>query len=192
MNIFSVAAPINNGGKTDKYSWTQTLGELSVSVPIPADVKSKFIDIEFTSDTLKVAVKGRPGAIISGKLHKRIKVDDCTWTIEEDDELGRCAVLEMTKENRMEWWKCIMEGDTAIDTSKIVPENSKLGDLDGETRSTVEKMMVSIGHVVSLSSLCTFLFHCNLHMYDHRCYSSISDRRRQVCLQVMNSRSRKC
>lgn len=48
----------------------------------------------------------------------------------------------LTKHDQMEWWKCCVKGEPEIDTQKVEPETSKLGDLDPETRQTVEKMMV--------------------------------------------------
>ena len=130
---------IGNGGTNEKYRWTQTLKELNVYVSVRAGLRSKHLTVSYTRSKLKVGVKGED-LIVDGEMFANIRCDDCTWTI-EDSEDGREIALYLVKDNQMEWWKSVCKGDEEVDTKRIVPENSKLGDLDGDTRQTVEKMM---------------------------------------------------
>jgi hypothetical protein len=49
-----VCTALGNGGKTDKYTWTQQLADLSVVVPVPPGTKTKMLDIKITNNRLKV------------------------------------------------------------------------------------------------------------------------------------------
>ncbi|CAD6339727.1 unnamed protein product [Miscanthus lutarioriparius] len=125
-----------NGLDLEKYSWTQQLPEVNVTIPVPQGTKSRFVVFDIKKNHLKVGLKGQP-PIIDGELYKPVKVDDCFWSIED----GKTLSILLTKHNQMEWWKSVIKGDPEVDTQKVEPESSKLSDLDPETRQTVEKMM---------------------------------------------------
>lgn len=132
--------PVGNGGQTEKYLWTQTLKELTVHVWLQEEVKSRDLIVKITPTGLKIQKKGNKEDIVSGDWHEKIVIDDSTWVMDEVD--GKKALtIYVLKQNQMNWWNCVLQGDPEIDTQKIQPENSKLSDLDGSTRSTVEKMM---------------------------------------------------
>ncbi|CAO1401167.1 unnamed protein product [Diamesa serratosioi] len=126
-----------NGCDLENYKWTQTLQEIELRVPFKAfsNLKSRDLVVVITKKALKVGLKGQP-AVIDGQLHSEIKTDDSVWTIDKN-----VVVITFEKINQMSWWDRLIETDLPISTRKINPEPSKLSDLDGETRSLVEKMM---------------------------------------------------
>lgn len=80
--------------------------------------------------------------LILGKVFEDIFV--CVYITEDESAIS----ILLTKHSQMEWWKCVVKGEPEVDTQKVEPENSKLADLDPETRQTVEKMMVT--HIPNL------------------------------------------
>ncbi|KIY64215.1 nuclear movement protein nudC [Cylindrobasidium torrendii FP15055 ss-10] len=118
------------------YKWSQELGEVEVIVPVPKGTRARDLAVTMTTKKLSVALKGKE-PIMAGDLCKDIKVDDSTWTIQDNE----AVLFHLEKLNNQAWWENVLKHHPNIDTTKIEPENSKLSDLDGETRGMVEKMM---------------------------------------------------
>lgn len=133
-----IAPNAANGCAYENYLWGQTLQEVEIKVPLPkGGFKTKMLAVEMQNGKISVGVKGAEKPLVCGDLYARIKADDSMWTLED----GNTIVMHLVKVNQMEWWKTVIVGDAEIDLQKVAPENSKLDDLDGDTRQTVEKMM---------------------------------------------------
>ncbi len=112
---------------------------------MPKGTRGKDLNIVIQKKKLSVGLKGQE-PIMSGELCKDIKIDESTWTLgtshipvlldsthlaTEDQQL---ILVHLEKQNKQQWWENVLTHHPKIDTKKIVPENSKLSDLDGETR----------------------------------------------------------
>ncbi|KAI1001708.1 hypothetical protein K3495_g6493 [Podosphaera aphanis] len=122
------------------YKWSQTIGDLDITIEVPGNLKARDLNVEIKKKALCVGVRGQD-AILSGDLPYEIHVDESTWTLAGAPSGIKVLELHLDKVDKMRWWEHVVVTAPKIDVTKITPENSKLSDLDGETRSMVEKMM---------------------------------------------------
>ncbi|KAL1845254.1 hypothetical protein VTK73DRAFT_788 [Phialemonium thermophilum] len=122
------------------YKWTQTIGDLDLTFNVPGNLKGRDLNISIQKQKLVAGVKGQE-PVINGDLPHPIRVDESTWTLSTAPDGTKTVEIHLDKVNKMEWWAHVVTDAPKIDVTKIVPETSKLSELDGETRSMVEKMM---------------------------------------------------
>lgn len=120
------------------YTWKQTLQDVTVTIPVPPNTRSKLVSVTIGKKSISASLKTSPDEpYIKGELFNEIQIDESTWSIVDQKEL----VITLEKVNQQEWWPHVVTSAPKIDIKRIEPENSKLSDLDGDTRSMVEKMM---------------------------------------------------
>ncbi|KAG6025712.1 hypothetical protein E4U19_003007 [Claviceps sp. Clav32 group G5] len=123
------------------YKWQQqSTAEVNVTFTVPGTMKSRDLVVDIKKQSLSAGIKGQD-PVIKGDLPHAIHVDDSTWTLSSNPDGTKTVEIYLSKVNKMEWWAHVVTTAPTIDVTKIQPENSKLSDLDGETRGMVEKMM---------------------------------------------------
>lgn len=110
---------------------------MTVTIPVPSGTTSKQVKCDIT-DTHIDARLINGAVLLVGQLHTEVRGEESFWQL---DRAEGVVTLHLDKRDDMNWWASVIKGHEEIDISSIEPGNSRLDDLDGETRSMVEKML---------------------------------------------------
>lgn len=76
--------PIKNGGKTDKFTWTQEINSLMLIIDIPFDTNKKTLKVNIEKKKLSCSINGK--MILDGELSNECIIDDSYYQIETDND----------------------------------------------------------------------------------------------------------
>ncbi|KAG8468146.1 hypothetical protein KFE25_007198 [Diacronema lutheri] len=133
-----------NGGQTDKYVWEQTVGDVTIAVPLPTGTRSRDITCSIGRRHLRLDVRGRGEPVLDADypcddrngqcIWEQVKTEQSFWNFND----GKCTIY-LEKEREC-WWKSALHGDVEIDTT-AVDSVKRVDDYDGETQGAIRKIM---------------------------------------------------
>jgi len=121
-----------NGAVTSKYHWSQSIAEVTLEVAVEEGSRARDLNVDITATRLKIKCKGN--LILEGKLHEKCNFEESIWHLDDNK-----IILSLEKQ-RQTWWKCVLEGDEEIDTTKVESTRS-MEEYDGETQGAIRKIM---------------------------------------------------
>eukprot|EP00405_Crypthecodinium_cohnii_P037740 CAMPEP_0206536264 /NCGR_PEP_ID=MMETSP0325_2-20121206/6649_1 /ASSEMBLY_ACC=CAM_ASM_000347 /TAXON_ID=2866 /ORGANISM="Crypthecodinium cohnii, Strain Seligo" /LENGTH=334 /DNA_ID=CAMNT_0054033449 /DNA_START=53 /DNA_END=1053 /DNA_ORIENTATION=+ len=121
-----------NGAVTDKYHWSQSIRDVTLEIEVE-ECRAKELQVNITATRLSVKCKGQ--TILEGKLYEKVNTEETIWHLED-----RKQVIITLEKQRGTWWKCVLEGDQEIDTTKV-ESTRRMDEYDGETQGAIRKIM---------------------------------------------------
>ncbi len=73
------------------YSWTQTLGDLVLSVPVPPGTKGRGCAVDIGRASISVGLAGAP-PLLAGELWAPVQAEECFWNVD-----GRALEVTLQK-----------------------------------------------------------------------------------------------
>jgi hypothetical protein len=136
QEIFQNNPSSYNGAERDNYSWTQTIKDIDIKIPVKPEIKSsKDVKIKIDKQQLQVSTKSSGDYLINDQLAWRIRPDDSTWSLFPGDHI---QIFVEKQDER--WWENLLVSEEKLDLKKINPEKP-MQDLDEEAQAKIKQMM---------------------------------------------------
>jgi len=124
-----------NGRATEKYTWSQTILDLDVKVPVKV-MKGKEVRVTIGTNSLSVGLSSAPHEpIFEGKLSFPIVKDESYWNLSPGESIN--IWLQKEKER---WWTALIEGEEPIDIKNIEAVRP-MEELSEEEQMKIQELM---------------------------------------------------
>ena len=120
MSRWKPSPYVKYGYTEEKYKWTQTPEEVTMTIELPdANLKAK-TDLQIVMKTNRFELKIKGELYVGGELEHAINVDDSTWT--KDGKIVEVIFakgMDTQGEGEGCWWGCVIKGHHVIDVKRM-------------------------------------------------------------------------